>query len=67
LFGREFSADVEGAGDVHGHVIERRGEIEHDELVRFDFMPVSEIVNRIDIRAGAYESRGGQRLARRGP
>src|SRR5580704_14141348 len=55
LFGSKFSADVEGAGDVHGHVIKRAGEIEHDEFVGFDFVAVGKVMDGVDVAAGTND------------
>src|SRR5580700_2941676 len=49
LFGREFSADVEGARDVHGFMIERAREIEDYKLILFDFVTIGEVMDGVDV------------------
>ena len=61
LLSREFAADVEGTGNVHGHVVEVRGEVENDKVVRLDLAAVVKVVPGIDMFSGAHD--GGIRPA----
>jgi len=57
LLRRELAADVESASNVHGHVIEIGGEVEHYQFIRLDLAAVVEIMPGVDVLGRADDGR----------